>query len=128
MSVVFQKIIRKEDLGRNPQVLYVFSDNRARKGYIGQAHEMRGEKNGVGVAVSNSEFSTYTDEPGAVVRQCKAIDKDMKRLFAHIQKGGVVVWPSDGIGCGTAELQKNSPMTFDHLQRKLLSLIHLGRL
>ena len=49
MPVVKQKWITRDDLKRNPEHLFAFGDNMARRGLGGQAKEMRGEPNAVGV-------------------------------------------------------------------------------
>jgi len=128
MPVIFQKHIDREDLRRNPRVLYVFGDNMIKKGYKGQAYEMRGEPNAVGVATKFTDYSHYTNDPVDVVHQNQRIDEDMRRLFSHVKAGGVVVWPSHGIGTGLAELAKNAPDTDEYLRQKLAALIKAAAL
>jgi hypothetical protein len=48
--IIYQSRIYRADLRANPDVLYVFGDNAIRRGYGGQAGEMRGEPNARGVA------------------------------------------------------------------------------
>lgn len=132
MPVLFQKIIRREDLRRNPQVLYVFGDNMLRKGLGGLAAICRFEKNAVGVVTkylpSMAPDAFFTDDAVGVLAQNRQIDKDMKPLFAHVKHGGIVVWPTDGIGTNLADLQERAPRTFDHVQSKLAALIRVGKL
>lgn len=123
MPVIFQKHIVREDLRRNPGVLYVFGDNMVRKGYGGQAKEMRNEPNSVGVATKYSPYDRFTSHPVDIVQQQQRIDDDMKKLFAHVKRGGIVVWPSNGIGTGLADLPNSAPETFDYLQQKLAALL-----
>lgn len=123
MPVIFQKHIDREDLRRNPTVLYVFGDNMARKGFAGQARAMRGERNAVGIATKFSPYIPFTSDPVDLVVQSQQIDEDMKPLFSHVKRGGVVVWPSDGIGTGLADLLNRSPETFEYLKQKLGALI-----
>ena len=40
MLVIRQKMIYRQDLGENTDILYVFGDNLERYGYGGQAKEM----------------------------------------------------------------------------------------
>ena len=49
MPLVHQKLILNADLRANPDVLYLFGDNVLRVGFGGQAKEIRGEPNAVGV-------------------------------------------------------------------------------
>lgn len=123
MPVVFQKIIDRQDLVRNRNVLYVFGDNMLRKGYGGQARAMRGESNAVGVATKLSPGAYFGDDPLEVQAQCRMIDEDMKRLFDKVKRGGVVVWPADGIGTGLAEMPTRAPRTFHYLNQKLAALL-----
>lgn len=128
MPVLFQKIIRREDLRRNPDVLYVFGDNMMRKGMGGQAGAMRGEPNAVGVVTKTSPSQCFSPMTADVLAQKRQIDRDMSPLYAHVNKGGVVVWPSDGIGTGLADLENKSPETFDYIKSKLRGLIEASRI
>lgn len=132
MPVVFQKMISREDLRRNEDILYVFGDNTVRRGMGGQAGAMRGERNAVGVA-TKSVPSTHPDayfgeEPEQVEAQIRIIDEDMKPLFDKVKTGGIVIWPSDGIGTGLSELPQRAPSTFAYLEQKLAALIKTGRM
>jgi triosephosphate isomerase len=123
MRLLFQKMVDREDLRRNPQVLYVFGDNVRRVGYGGQARAMRGEKNAVGVATKYSPAQCFGETPAETEAQNRIIDNDMKPLFEHLKEGGVVIWPADGIGTGLADLPNKAPDTFDYLQQKLAALL-----
>jgi len=130
MPVLFQKMINREDLRRNEDVLYVFGDNTIRKGMGGQAGAMRGEENAVGVATkyqpSMHPAAFFGDEPAEVEAQNRIIDEDMKPLFKKVKTGGIVVWPTDGIGTGLSELPQRAPSTYDYLEQKLAALIRTG--
>lgn len=123
MPVLFQKIIRREDLIRNRNVLYVFGDNAERRGMGGQAAEMRGEVNAVGVATKYSASICFGNDPDDIAVQKRIIDQDMKPLFGAVSAGRTVVWPTDGIGTGLARLSEVSPDTYDYLQEKLRGLL-----
>lgn len=129
--VIFQKIVKNEDLRRSYAsrlpLLYVFGDNVSRKGMSGQAKEMRYEPNAVGVATLYAPGVFYREDPASVDAQKRVIDHDMKPLFEHIKNGGIVVWPADGIGTGYARLPQASPSTFDYLEEKLEALIKVGK-
>ena len=60
------KIITRDKVKENPDVLYLFGDNLLRKGLGGQAKEMRGEPNTLGIVSkkypSNNKDSFYTDD------------------------------------------------------------------
>lgn len=123
MPVIFQKMISRHDLIRNRSVLYVFGDNLQRKGFGGQAAQMRGEPNAVGIATKLSPQYFFTESEADVRAQNRHIDKDMEPLFAHVKQGGIVVWPADGIGTGLAQLDIQSPSTFEYLKGKLAALL-----
>lgn len=127
MPVLFQKMIFREDLRRNQQCLYVFGDNVLRKGMGGQAGHMRGEPNAIGVATkyrpSMDPEDFFGEAPEQVAAQNRLLDEDMKPLFEHVKRGGIVVWPTDGIGSGLSELPTRAPQTWDYLQQKLAALL-----
>lgn len=132
MSLLFQHRIYREDLCRNRHVLYVFGDNLIRKGMGGQAAHMRGEPNAVGVATKRTpgmhETDFFADDPVAVDAQTRVIDEDMKPLFEHLVRGGIVVWPSDGIGTGLSELPTRAPATYAYIEQKLIALQRVAKL
>lgn len=108
--LVSERIVRG-DLRANPGTLYVFGDNMQRAGLGGQAAEMRGEPNSVGIptkkapSMSPSSFFTDADASAAKTR----IDQAVDRLVRHLRAGGDVVWPKSGIGTGLARLAESSP-------------------
>uniref|UniRef100_A0AB74UMK2 DUF7831 domain-containing protein n=1 Tax=Caulobacter phage BL57 TaxID=3348355 RepID=A0AB74UMK2_9VIRU len=132
MPVLFQHRIYREDLNRNREVLYVFGDNLVRLGMGGQAGHMRGEPNAVGVATKRapgmhaSDF--FDNDPVSVDAQCRIIDEDMRPLFEHVRKGGIVIWPSEGIGTGLSELPVRSPATAAYIEQKVIALMRVGKL
>lgn len=128
MPVIFQFRYYRDDARRNPDVLYVFGDNVARQGFGGQAKEMRGEPNAIGVATKCSPIAFFGNEPAEVLAQNRSIDHDMKPLFAHLLAGGIVIWPTDGIGTGLSEMPRYAPRSFEHLEQKLAALIRVGKL
>ena len=48
-----QKFITREMIRNNPQKLFLYGDNLEQKGYNGQAKEMRGEPNTIGIPTKN---------------------------------------------------------------------------
>ena len=50
MPVIFMSSITREFVRNHPDFIFVFGDNLAKKGLGGQAREMRGEPNAVGIA------------------------------------------------------------------------------
>ena len=95
-------------LKREPNALFVFGDNLQRKGLGGQAKEMRGEPNAVGIPTKRSpgmepqDFLYECD----LAEWCHAVDLNMSRLI-HWQE--LIVWPTAGIGTGLAQLHQHAP-------------------
>ncbi len=113
--IEYRKHITRAMLQSEPEKLFVFGDNIHRKGYGGQAREMRGEPNAVGIptkvypAMDKGAF--FTDEDFIVF--CRHSQKDFQKLRAH---SGVIVWPEDGIGTGRAQLYQRAPSIYDFIQ------------
>lgn len=124
MAILYQKIVNRDDLKKNPTVLYLFGDNDKREGFGGQAAEMRGESNAVGVrtkrAPGRDNESYWYDK--SFDQNCQKIDEDLNRARAHLRRGGIIVIPSDGIGTGFAQMERRCPRTFNVLQQSLASL------
>lgn len=123
MPVVYQKLIRRSDLQENPEVLYLFGDNAERQGLGGQAKEMRGEPNAVGIrtkrAPNNSRWAFFTEDPDDVAEQNAWIAEDFEPVFEHLETGGTVVIPTDGVGSGLARLREVSPSSWDFLSEQM---------
>jgi len=107
MPIRYQKWITREDLKTNPNTLYVFGDNTQRYGLGGQAKEMRGEPNAVGIPTKVSPMVCFRDSQFFIF--LVASRSEFLRLTQHLNSGGEVVWPADGIGTGLADLQNQAP-------------------
>jgi hypothetical protein len=91
------------------------------RGFGGQAKEMRGEPNAVGIPTKWKPDMTpeafFKDEDfDAIVPRIKSA---FVRLKVHQMEGGIIVWPEAGIGTGLANLKKSAP--------KIWALIDLCR-
>lgn len=122
MPLILQRRIYRADLRANPDILYVFGDNEARVGLGGQAAEMRGEPNAIGVATLRAPGRYWIDTDAA--RQCAVIDADLEPVFSALRAGRTIVFPLDGIGTGLANLRAASPTTFAHLEARVEELKH----
>lgn len=122
--ILFQKMIYRDDLKKNPSVLYLFGDNEQRKGLGGQAAEMRGEPNSVGVRTKRAPGRNPEDfwSDRNFEANCTKIDEDLARVKAHLRRGGIVVVPTDGLGTNRADMERRCPKTFHVLQQSLASL------
>jgi hypothetical protein len=115
------KIISRSDLQANPNTLFVFGDNMQRKGRKGQAAEMRGEPNAVGIPTkwlpATTEDAYFSDDAWRSHEVKSAIEEAFKKLEAHLASGRDVVLPADGIGTGLAELPTRAPKLFARLEK-----------
>lgn len=109
MPIRYQKFIRRQDLRNNRDTFYVFGDNMQRIGYGGQAREMRGEPNAIGVvtkwAPSNDNVAFFDDMPDCFAQ----VGFDLERVDRILSQGKTVVVPEDGIGTGLAQLPRRAP-------------------
>lgn len=111
MPIRFQKWITRQDLRNNPEVYYVFGDNVMRKGLGGQAREMRGEPNAIGVVTKWNP--TMNEDAFFIDRDYKKYGPMLSADVAHVKtlynKGKTIVFPSDGLGTGLSMLPTKAP-------------------
>ena len=77
------KYIKRKDIQSNPDILFVFGDNDARKGMGGMAKEFRNEPNSIGIRVkkkpARTDDSYYVDEE--LTENCLKIDEDIEAIL-----------------------------------------------
>lgn len=120
MPIIYQKRIYREDLQANPHVWYVFGDNRERVGLGGQAGEMRGEPNAIGVATKASPSKFWSDINYQA--NLTVLHADLYPVYQALLRGETVVLPLDGFGTGLSEMPTRCPETFKALQEVLSAL------
>jgi hypothetical protein len=129
MAIIFQEWINKQDLRERPDCLFIFGDNEKRYGMGGQAGECRGEPNAVGVATKKLPARTndayWSDED--FDRCCEIIDKDLERVFDHVNAGGDVVFPKSGVGTGLSELPTRAPRVMEHIRKRVRELVVISK-
>jgi hypothetical protein len=117
MPVIFQKFIYRSDLRANPDVLYLFGDNLKRQGLGGQAKEMRGEPNAVGIATkklpSQYDNSFFSDEDFDLFEENYLAD--IEPALKALDRGLVLIIPSDGLGTGLSELPTRAPIINNYI-------------
>lgn len=134
MPIIVQKAwYTREQLQSQPDALFAWGDNLARYGgknnpKSGQAFACRDEPNAVGIPTkllpSMKEDAFFTD--GDYDRAKAAFDEGFIRMANHLAAGGTVIWPSDGIGTGRAELAKRAPRVWAYLERSRERLFSLA--
>lgn len=94
--------------------IFVFGDNLIGDGSAGQA-KIRNHPNAFGIPTKrlpamteDSFFSDKEDEEKEVLSR-------LRKLYALSLKGNTVVFPSDGLGTGLAEMEKRSPKLFQKM-------------
>lgn len=132
MPIIFQSHIVRADLKNNPQALYLFGDNESRRGLGGQAKEMRGEPNAIGIrtkrAPDNRADSFWNEGPGNAPSHFIAmVESDFAPVRAALGRNELVIIPADGLGTGLADLPSRAPITFQYI-RDLIANARRGRL
>jgi hypothetical protein len=123
-QVIKQDTIKRSDLQRAPNTLFVFGDNMVRQGFGGQAKEMRGEPNAVGIPtkwIPATNARAYFCN-GDFSRVKVSIDFELTKLERAIENGWNVVIPSSGIGTGLADLKNKAPKIYKYIQDRLAGL------
>lgn len=115
-KIEIRERISRADLRADKDKIFLFGDNLSGRGYGGQAREMRGEENAVGIptkkAPDNKPNSFFSDKEFAENK--KAIDA----AFGKIPPGKTIVIPKAGIGTGLAQLSEKAPNTFAYLNER----------
>ena len=128
MIVYTKQWITREYMDAHPTWLFLFGDNLLGHGWGGQAREMRGAPNALGIPTKKRPDrrggSYFTDDE--YEKNCAAIDRAFERIY---QEGWmVVVLPEHGIGTGLADLPYQAPRTYEHLLEKIRELGPIDRL
>lgn len=120
MPIKVIKWYTRDSIQAQPDVLWVFGDNLTRTGYGGQARAARGEPNAVGIPTKVSPYQYFSDTDFNKAKP--VIDAAFRKLYNHLQSGGIVVWPEDGVGTGLARLEEKAPKIWDYLEQKITGL------
>lgn len=114
--VVFLSKITRDMLRLAPEARFVFGDNLRRQGMGGQAREMRGEPNAIGVptkrAPSMAAYAFFSDESEEA---WTAVNEAIAEVRAALDEGRIVYVPRDGIGTGLACLPQYAPRLYAHI-------------
>ena len=120
IEIEYRNYISRKDLQNSRNTIFIFGDNDQRSGFGGQAKEMRGEPNAIGIRVkkspSMSESAFYTDNE--YHENVRKILEDLTELQTKsINKK--IIFPTNGIGTGLAKLNIRAPKTFEFLTSAL---------
>src|SRR3990167_1001 len=114
MPITYMKKITRQYVKAHPECTFIFGDNDQRMGLGGQAGEMRGESNCIGVrtkkAPNNLQNSYYSDDE--IEDNLEKINDDFAKIELELVAGKTVVFPEDGIGVGLAEMPTRCLATY----------------
>ncbi len=119
------QFVTREYVRANRDKLFLFGDNLECRGFGGQAAEMRGEPNSVGIPTKKSpSYKTEAFFSDNEFEQNKAaIDTAIAEVTNAVTDSiRVIIIPSDGLGTGRAQLNKRAPRTFAYLQKQIARL------
>lgn len=125
-KIVLDPLIQRRDLRLHREILFAFGDNIQRYGMGGQASEMRGEPNAVGIPTKWSPFTSIeayfidNDLQNAKVR--REIDAAFTRLSTHLELDQTIVLPKSGIGTGRAQLFQRAPLILKYIEDNVIKL------
>jgi hypothetical protein len=122
-------MIYRANLKADLKTLYVFGDNLKGFGMGGQAGQMRGEPNAIGIptkiAPDMQEKSFFDDGKLCYMTVTSIIESRFRILEDHLRSGLDVVWPEDGIGTGLAQLPERAPRIHKYIEDRLWHLQQL---
>jgi len=113
-----QKYIMRDDLKNNPDWYYLFGDNSLRQGLGGQAKEMRGEPNAIGIAtkIAPGNFSEAYFSDYHYYWNLDLMLNDAEKAVEVLREGGTLIIPADGLGTGLSAMDTQCPRTYKALQ------------
>lgn len=118
--------IMRDAVQEHPEILFVFADNMARRGFGGQAAAMRDEPNAIGVPTkwrpSTEDVAYFVDSDweNPVVRQ--AIENAFSACRAALEAGRDVMIPKAGFGSDRAELPARAPRIDAEIKARIKAL------
>ena len=119
-QVLYMSHIAREYVRNYPDCIFLFGDNLKGRGYGGQAAEIRGEPNAIGIPTKRYPAM----EEGACFKpeDFDTIKPIVDRIFESIPKDKTVVIPTSGIGTGLAMLPEKCPALYEYIKQKISEL------
>lgn len=120
------KVITREYVRANPDKIFLFGDNLEGRGYGGQAAEMKGEPNAIGMPTKKSP--TYKAGAFFTDREFDQNQAVIDAAFAEVASAisdsiRVIVIPAADLRTGRAQLGRRAPRTFAYLEQQLAELV-----
>lgn len=116
-AFVTRRMVRENRARR----VYMFGDNMAREGRGGQAAEMRGEPNTIGVPTKwrpdRHPSAYFTDDDWNYDGVRITIQAAFAAAEMFLEAGFDVVIPADGLGTGRARLGETAPVILSEINR-----------
>ncbi|MGL4640495.1 MAG: hypothetical protein ACRCVX_12305 [Shewanella sp.] len=110
MPVKYVNWIARDMLRAEPEARFVFGDNSRRIGFGGQAKEMRGEPNAIGVATKFAPGMAESDFfADGNLRAIATVIDDLCLLGRQLANDRTVYVPHDGLGTGLSQLPQRAP-------------------
>lgn len=124
-QITFKKFITRKEIQSNPDIIFIFGDNDKREGLGGQAKEMRGEPNCIGIRTKKNVTWNPSDYYYDIEFRENVIKilEDFELVENKLQEGKKVIIPLDGIGTGLARLSTNAPLTLNFIKNYIKYLI-----
>jgi hypothetical protein len=121
MPLIKMRYITRQFVRAHPDWVFLFGDNMERRGLGGQAREMRGEPNVIGIPTkwspSNDDSAFFCDADLPNIQE--RLDQDLRRVDYAVGLGKTVILPADGIGTGRAQLEVRAPAIYDYITKRL---------
>lgn len=129
MPIEYRPFITRQMLQDEPDTVFVFGDNMLGLGYGGQAKEMRGESNAVGIPTkykpSMKADAFFDDSDACYDAVAPFIEQTFMGLTYCLKSGRKVVFPEAGIGTGLADLENKAPRIWALIQSLHLKLTEI---
>ncbi len=126
MTVLRWPNVTRARVRHDRSVVFVYGDNMEGRGLGGQAREMRGEPNTIGVPTKwrpgRKARDYFTDADLRDRDVWHAIHGAFERVRAALRDGKTVVIPADGLGSGRAELPTRAPKLYAMIEAAIASL------
>jgi hypothetical protein len=115
MPIIYVDFITRTMVQENPNCYFVFGDNTTRKGFGGQAKEMRGEPNTIGVCTKRTPNMLPSSFFSGSKEDWEIMKSDILKIKMKLDEGFSVFVPSAGLGTERAMLREKAPKMYKYL-------------